>query len=191
MQMLRIRTERLELIAATPDLARHEAAAANGWHAPLEVLPPASWPPPGSDRSSQAWLAGRIIEDADRLGWWLWYVVHRPREHAMGGRTLIGNAGFKGAPDAHGSVELGYALLPGWEGRGYGTELAGGLVTWAFSHERVERIMAETYPEFVASVRVLEKHGFRPTCRGTSSHTIRFELRRSVFEQRCAYASVG
>jgi RimJ/RimL family protein N-acetyltransferase len=57
-------------------------------------------------------------------------------------------------------------------------------VTWAFSHERVERIMAETYPEFVASVRVLEKHGFQVTCRGGSSHTIRFELRRSVFEGR-------
>ena len=189
-QMLRIRTECLELIAATPDLARREAVAANGWHAPLEVLPPASWPPPGSDRSSQAWLAGRIIQDADRPGWWLWYVVRRPRGHAVR-RTLIGNAGFKGAPDAHGSVELGYALLPEWQGQGYGTELAGGLVTWAFSHERVERIMAETYPEFVASVRVLEKHGFQVTCRGASSHTIRLELRRSVFEQRGARALAG
>jgi RimJ/RimL family protein N-acetyltransferase len=182
--MLRIQTARLELIAASPDLARREAAALNGWHAPLDVLPPASWPPPGNDRSSQAWLAGRIVGDADRPGWWLWYVVRRPRGHETRRRELIGNAGFKGAPDAHGSVELGYALLPGWQGQGYGTEVAGGLVRWAFSHQRVERIMAETYPEFVASVRVLEKHGFQATCRGGSSHTIRFELRRSVFEGR-------
>jgi [ribosomal protein S5]-alanine N-acetyltransferase len=182
-QMLRIQTAHLELIAATPDLARREAAALNGWHAPLDVLRPASWPPPGNDRSSQAWLACRIVGDADRPGWWLWYVVRRPRGHEMS-RELIGTAGFKGAPDAHGSVELGYALLPGWQGQGYGTELAGGLVTWAFSHQRVERIMAETYPEVAASVRVLEKHGFQATCRGGSSHTIRFELRRSVFEGR-------
>ena len=181
--MLRIGTERLELIAATPDLARREAATVNDWHTPLDVLSPASWPPPGNDRSSQAWLAGRIVGDADRPGWWLWYVVRRSRGHEMP-RELIGNAGFKGVPDGRGSVELGYALLPEWQGQGYGTELAGRLVAWAFSHDHVERIMAETYPEFVGSVRVLEKHGFQLTCRGASSHTIRFELRRSVFEKR-------
>jgi ribosomal-protein-alanine N-acetyltransferase len=181
--MLRIQTTRLELIAATPDLARREAAAVNGWHAPLDVVPPPSWPPPGNDRSSQAWLAGRIVADADRPGWWLWYVVRRSYAHETG-RELIGHAGFKGAPDAHGSVELGYALLPAWRGQRYGTELAECLVAWAFSHDDVERIMAETYPEFVGSVCVLEKHGFQVTGRGGSSQTIRFELRRRVFEGR-------
>jgi [ribosomal protein S5]-alanine N-acetyltransferase len=187
-RMLRIRTARLDLVAATAGVARHEAAAMRGWHAPLEVLPPPSWPPPGNDRSSQMWLAGRIARDADPPGWWLWYVIRRPDGHVMG-RELIGNAGFKGAPDERGSVELGYALLPCWHGHGYGTELAGALVGWAFSHEGVARIMAETYPDLVASVRVLEKHGFQATCRGAGAQTLRFELRRSVFEKRGLQAS--
>jgi RimJ/RimL family protein N-acetyltransferase len=181
--MLRIHTTRLELVAATPHVARSEAAAARGWYAPLDVVPPPAWPPPGNDRASQSWLAGRIARDADRPGWWLWYVLRRPDAH-LGRRELIGNAGFKGVPDDRGTVELGYALLPRWHGRGYGTELAGALVTWAFAHAGVARIMAETYPELIASVRVLEKTGFQATCRGAGTDTLRFELRRSAFEAR-------
>jgi [ribosomal protein S5]-alanine N-acetyltransferase len=183
--MLRIHTERLELIAATPAVARDEAAAVSAWHVPLDVPTPLSWPPPGNDRSSQEWLAGRITRPGDPAGWWSWYVVRQPHRPATR-RELIGNAGFKGAPDSRGSVELGYGLLPSWHRQGYGTELAGALVEWAFSHDRVLRIMAETYPDLIASVRVLEKNGFQPACRGAGAGTLRFELRRSVFELRSA-----
>ena len=101
--MLRIHTTRLELVSATPHVARSEAAAAHGWYAPLDVVPPPAWPPPGNDRASQSWLAGRIARDADRPGWWLWYVLRRSDAH-LGRRELIGNAGFKGVPDDRGTV---------------------------------------------------------------------------------------
>jgi ribosomal-protein-alanine N-acetyltransferase len=95
---------------------------------------------------------------------------------------LIGQAGFKGRPDARGTVELGYSLLASSQGLGFGTELVRALTSWAFDHQRVERVMADTYPEFVASVRVLEKNRFTLSGRADKPGAVRYELRRSMFE---------
>ena len=187
-RMLRIRTARLELVAAPPEVTRDEACGVADWYAPLEVQRPEAWPPPFNDRSSQRWFARRLECEQGGSGWLLWYVVRRP-DTAQNRRILIGNGGFTGVPDARGSVEIGYSLLPSWHGQGYGTELTGALIKWAFSHEHVERVLAVTYPALTASIRVLEKNGFQRTCRGSDLRSVVFELRRGVFEGRLASAS--
>jgi RimJ/RimL family protein N-acetyltransferase len=186
--MLRIHTPRLELMAAPADVTRREASGADDWFAPLDVERPDTWPPPFNDEWSQAWFARRIAREGTESGWLLWYVILRPDSH-VNRRVLIGNAGFTGAPDAAGSVEIGYSLLPSWHGHGYGTELTAALVSWAFAHEHVERVLAVTYPDLIPSIRVLEKNGFQPSCRGADPRSLVFELRRGVFERRLTLAS--
>jgi ribosomal-protein-alanine N-acetyltransferase len=181
--MLRIRTARLELIAAPADVTSCEAAGRSDWYAPLQVEPPDAWPPPFNDDGSQTWFARRIAREGTESGWLLWYVLRHPCTDA-GRPILIGNGGFTGAPDPRGSVEIGYSILPAWHGQGYGTELTSALVSWAFSHEQVQRVLAVTYPTLVASIRVLEKNGFQPACRGADGGSLVFELRRGVFECR-------
>jgi [ribosomal protein S5]-alanine N-acetyltransferase len=181
--MLSIRTARLELIAAPADVTSREASGVEDWYAPLQVERPEAWPPPFNDEGSQTWFAGRIARERTESGWLLWYVVRRPDTEADR-RVLIGNGGFTGAPDARGSVEIGYSLLPAWQRQGYGTELTAALVSWAFSHERVQRVLAVTYPMLDASIRVLEKNGFQRSCRGADGRSLVFELRRGVFECR-------
>ncbi len=183
--MLRIRTARLELIAAPADVTRNEAAGMAEWYAPLQVERPGAWPPPFNDAASQGWFARRLAREQADPGWLLWYVIHG-HDSAPGRRALIGNGGFTGPPDAHGSVEIGYSLLPEWQGQGHGTELTAALVAWAFSHARVHRVLAVTYPALPASIRVLEKNGFQPMCRGRQAGSLVFELRRGVFECRLA-----
>jgi RimJ/RimL family protein N-acetyltransferase len=179
-----IRTPRLELVAAVPEVAEAESLRLPDWFAPLGVEPPPVWPPPLNDYDSIAWFARSVARDPEGLGWFGWYVLLR---NSPGERPLLaGNCGFKGRPDTRGSVEIGYSLLVPHQRRGFGTELVAGLVNWAFSHPIVERVLAETYPDFVASARVLEKNGFQPVGRGSSSDLIRFELRRTVFELRTA-----
>ena len=75
-------------------------------------------------------------------------------------RTLVGFAGFKGPPDAHGAVEIGYSVAPAWEGRGVATAAVAGLLREAWAATGVRRVIAHTLPEAGASVRVLEKSGF-------------------------------
>ncbi|MEP6908009.1 MAG: GNAT family N-acetyltransferase [Pseudoxanthomonas sp.] len=56
--------------------------------------------------------------------------------------------------------DLGYALLPGFYGRGYATEAASAVMADARARLRIGCILAITGPRNVASIRALEKVGF-------------------------------
>lgn len=106
---------------------------------------------------SPAWLASlRTLQHSDP--WQLGFaVVHRES------RCVIGSAGFKGAPDAEGIVEVAYGIVPSFEGRGYATQAASGLVTYAFESGLVQIVRAHTLPTPNASTKVLTKCGFKFT----------------------------
>ncbi len=105
---------------------------------------------------SPRWLAalrGSVGQGPDpwRHGFW---VV----EKSTG--KIVGGAGFKGAPDAAGMVEIAYGIVASREGRGYATEAALALIHYAEHDPRVRLIRAHTRPEANASTRVLRKCGF-------------------------------
>jgi ribosomal-protein-alanine N-acetyltransferase len=75
-------------------------------------------------------------------------------------RSVIGNVGFKGPPDADGMVEIAYGIVPIFQGRGYATEAAEAGVGFAFNSGRVRVVRAHTLPTPNASTRVLTKCGF-------------------------------
>lgn len=75
--------------------------------------------------------------------------------------TYIGDLGFKGPVKNH-AVEIGYGVLPEYEGQGYTTEAVQAVTQWAFQQKNVVFVEAETDPENKASQRVLEKCGFVP-----------------------------
>jgi len=88
--------------------------------------------------------------------------------------------GIKNAPDA---VVLGYSVLDEYHNRGYATEAVRALVPEIFSLPGIQRIIATTYPDFGASVRVLEKNGFSRTDRvpagtGAEEGTVCFLLEK-------------
>lgn len=72
----------------------------------------------------------------------------------------IGGVSFKGAPGPDGVVEIAYGIDEEFRLRGYATEAAGALVTFAFADPRVRVVCAHTLPGAVASGRVLAKCGF-------------------------------
>ena len=73
---------------------------------------------------------------------------------------IVGSAGFKGAPDDDGMVEIAYGVVPSRAGRGYATEAALALIHFATSDPRVRLLRAHTRAEANASTRVLRKCGF-------------------------------
>jgi ribosomal-protein-alanine N-acetyltransferase len=91
-------------------------------------------------------------------------------EFEMWGGTIIDRAEMVAAgqmtlmpvPDEPGTVELGYGVNPSYQGQGYATEAARALVRWAKQEPRIRRIIASCLEDNVASVRVLQKAGFRP-----------------------------
>src|SRR5438552_17730891 len=89
MILLTLRTPRLELIAATAESTTLEMQDVAAFASALDVVPPASWPPPLHDAGSQAWYLNLLQQD-DAVGWGLWYVVVPQNE-----RRLAGTVGFK------------------------------------------------------------------------------------------------
>jgi len=79
--------------------------------------------------------------------------------HRLSG-TVVGGCGYKGPPDQNGVVEIAYGVDPENRGKGYATEMARMLVTFAFTTGDVRLVRAHTRPQNDASSRVLRKCGF-------------------------------
>ncbi len=167
----RLFTGRLELVAATPELARAAALSPAELGRLLEADVPRGWPPELMAEHEADW-ARTLERDPALTGWLQWYIVQ------VSPPVLVGSIGFAGRPDEHGTVECGYSMVPSFERRGYATEALGGLIDWAFSNPEVRRIRAHTLPHLVGSIRVLTKNGLSPVGAGDEPGTLRFELRR-------------
>lgn len=156
--MLQIETRQLRLVPCT--VAAAQAAMAD--HAALETLlgvrVPHDWP--AEDLRDFLPIYGQIVdEQAARQGWGIWLMLGA----AEG--ALVGDIGFKGPPDALRTAEIGYSVLPAFQGHGYATEAARALVGWGFAQPGVGRIVANCRFDNAASIRVLEKTGMRRTGR--------------------------
>ena len=176
-----IATERLELVSANVEMLR---AAIEGREALAEALGadvPESWPPEYLDAAALQYTIDRLAEGAFRAEWQMYFVVLRRGPNS---RLLVGGVGYKGPPDADGSVEVGYGIVQDHRRRGYGTEATLGLVDRAFAVPEVKRITAETYPELAASRGVLAKCGFRRVGEGSEPGVIRFELTREEWSRK-------
>jgi RimJ/RimL family protein N-acetyltransferase len=61
--------------------------------------------------------------------------------------VLVGNGGFTGSPDESGTVEIGYEIASEYWNRGFATEVAQGMIDYAFAHEDVKAVIAHTLAE--------------------------------------------
>lgn len=75
---------------------------------------------------------------------------------------IVGNAGFKGAPDEHGEVELGYSVLTAHRRQGLAVTAARLLLERAEREPSVTRVLATIDPDNAASIGVITKAGFSP-----------------------------
>src|SRR5947209_3518762 len=136
MSEVEIETENLQLVLQTLE----ETLAS------IEVLSPAD-----KAHVSPDWLARvRALTGADP--WTLGFtVVHRASA------TSVGSCGYKGPPDPDGIVEISYGIDPDHRGRGYATEAAAALVSYALGDPRVRQVRTHTSPEDPASTTCLHK----------------------------------
>lgn len=182
MENLKLRTERLELVAGTAELFRVRIDDREFLGRKLGARVPAEWPPPLYDQGAMDWMAKYLEENPDAEGAWTFYFIILRAEDVEGQGTVIGGVGFKGLPSEDGTVEIGYSMLPEFQRSGYATEAAGALVRRAFSQAQVTRVIAETYPELRPSIRVLEKNNFRFIGDGSEERVIRYALTRAEYE---------
>ena len=125
----------------------------------LDAVVPASWPPATYDHDVIAFFKDQTEAGGEAAaGWYVWYAMAIPQD---GPRTLIGGGGYFGPPE-NGVVEIGYAVLPAWQGRGYGSEMVRQLVDRALAcpEATVRQVVAHTEVGNAASQAVLRRNGF-------------------------------
>ena len=98
-------------------------------------------------------LPGFLHYDERFLGYGVWAAI----EKATGG--FLGWLSFRPAEGTPGEVNLGYRFRRDAWGKGYATEGARALVRKGFSELGVQRVVATTYEDNLASRRVMEKLG--------------------------------
>lgn len=84
----------------------------------------------------------------------VWIIVEKSTN------TVAGDIGFKRKADENGYIEIGYSTQPKYRIQGYMTEAIGALIKWAFTHEEVKAVIAETLETNIASIKVLRNNGF-------------------------------
>jgi len=150
-----LQTERLELVALTPDQLKL-------W---IENLPALEKELNCSYRAEP--MEGFFLEivrgqyeitrnDCDRYMWHSFFFIIRRED-----RVVVGSADFKDVPNKDGEVEIGYGLGKEYEHNGYMTEAAKAMCAWASEQTGVSTVLAETDLDGFSSHRVLERCGFK------------------------------
>jgi RimJ/RimL family protein N-acetyltransferase len=75
-------------------------------------------------------------------------------------QAAVGRAGYRGAPDAEGMVEIGYAVVPAHRRRGYARAALEALLERAAREPRVRTVRVTISPDNVASYRLVSQYGF-------------------------------
>ncbi len=145
-----IETARLKLMLLKPEHVRAFADSRQALSQLLNAEVPTDWPVFPESMGCHQENPGRVRG----TGTWISYLfIHRQD------KRLIGDGGFKNQPDAEGSVETGYAVIPEYRGQGLATEAVQALLTQAFSWSEISSVCAETLPDGYASMRVVHKLG--------------------------------
>ncbi len=166
---MNIRTHRLELINGSPEIVSADGDNREQFSRLIGANVPGSWPPEIL-RDAMGYFHGLLRVHPESCRWLLWYAVITYAQE----RTLCGSIGFKSAPDENGTVEIGYSVLPEFQGQGFASEMVGGILRWAFSQREVRSIEAETDRTNTASIRGLHKNNFVETGPGTTPDSVRF-----------------
>lgn len=175
MAPMNIQTTRFVLVPATAELVGLEITGPEALSRALSARVPANWPPE-QVVDALPWFQEQLTSTPALCGWLGWYGLCRTDADPF--PLLVGSAGFFGLPK-NGIVEVGYSVLPQFQGQGYATEIVGGLVAWALAQPAVQRVAAEANSENGASLRVLEKLDFLPVGTGREAGHIHFEKRES------------
>ena len=169
-----LESRRLTLVAATSELLDADLAGPEALAEALDAQLAEDWPPELFDLPTMR-MAQRQLADPSEYGWSVWYLLTRKHDLPM----AVGVCSFKGKPDGAGSVEISYSVVPSYRIQGYATEAVARLVTWAFSHQNVVEVAAETLPHLRRSIRVMEKNGFVYQGTGSEYGVVRYAVQKA------------
>ena len=168
--MQTLETERLQLLPFSLELKKTTLAGKASLAQILGIHVPDSWPGPDMTEALPFFIEAMEKDSVGRV--WDGIIIHKADQVAIGG------IGFHGGPNEEGMVEIGYSIIPEYQGHGYATEIAHRFIDWAFQTQGVKVITAECLDDNIGSIRVLEKVGMH--CLEPEGNLLKWELRKAL-----------
>ena len=84
----------------------------------------------------------------------LWTAISKADNKMIGDLCIIGE------PNPKGEIEIGYGTYNEFQGKGYMSEMVGGIIEWTKTQPLVKSITASTEKTNLASFKVLQNNGF-------------------------------
>ncbi|MEO0066228.1 MAG: dihydrofolate reductase family protein [Bacteroidota bacterium] len=100
----------------------------------------------------------------------LWTAISKANNEMVGDLCIFGE------PNAEGDINIGYGTYDEFQGKGFMTEIVGGIITWARTQPLVKSITASTDRKNTASVKVLLKNNFVITQETDTSFIWKFTM---------------
>lgn len=97
---------------------------------------------------------GRITAGMDTSEWFYWGIVTKNQP------GLIGTICLWNIQPEKSSAEIGYELLPEYQGQGYMSEVVAAILAFGFNMLGLERIEACLHKDNARSLKILEGYGF-------------------------------
>ncbi len=107
-----------------------------------------------SVENARQYIKDKMLPQLQRLGYSNYTMVRRADGATVGSCGLYDREGIQG-------IDIGFALLPEYEGRGYAYEAASCLLRAAFEKFGLHELHAITNTDNLGSQRLLEKIGLR------------------------------
>lgn len=104
--------------------------------------------------SATEYIENRMLPQMEACGFGNYLLVRKEDGAKMGTCGLYKREGLDG-------VDIGFAMLPNFEGKGYSTEAATKLKQLAKTEFQLEKLNGITLPENIASRKLLEKLGLK------------------------------
>lgn len=165
-------TPHLSLIAITPEMVQSEKANDHRLGELIQCAIPDNWPPVDWEPHVFDFILAQFNEHPEQIGWHRYVTLVPPN----GTRTLIGCLGASSKPTNPAECEIGYSILPPFEGRGFATEGTMALIDYLRRDPQLTSIIAHTFPRLPASIRIMEKSGLTFDGPGDEEGTIRYRL---------------
>lgn len=162
-----IHSPRLTLLPVTSEYLHAELLHPHMLAQLLHVHVPSSWPPSNWEPHVFRLLIDTLERDPQGVGLCRYVVLRESNE-------LIGTIGAFRWPHSPDEFEVGYEIVPEHQCNGYATEGMRAFLPWLRSLGAARRVIAHTFPELSASLRVLEKLNFIRDGEGLETGTWRF-----------------
>ncbi|WP_158945881.1 GNAT family N-acetyltransferase [Granulicella sp. S190] len=164
-------TSRLSLITTTSEMLCSQEANDGRLGELIRCEIPPNWPNSVWEPHVYEFLRTQLAEHPEQTGWHRYVSL----TGEAGQRTLIGSLGAFSKAATPEECEIGYSILPPYEGRGFATEGAKALIEY-LRGEGIASVIAHTFPSIPASVRIMEKCGMRFDGHGEEEGTVRYRL---------------